>query len=139
VEPHHQGRRGVRRLKRRLVIADSVTQLAAADCGCIAVTGSHGGVSAARFALESRPFLSIFNDAGGGKDGAGVAGLSLLQGQGLAACTVAHGSARIGDARSTLEDGIISRANEAARALGVREGQPCRQAVSLANPEGDNS
>jgi hypothetical protein len=115
---------------RALRIVDSITQLGPADAGCVAVSGSHGGVSAARFALESRPFLSVFNDAGGGKDDAGYAGLALLQSHGLAACTVAHTSARIGDARSTLEEGFISRVNEAAAALGIEAGQSCREIVA---------
>ena len=115
---------------RALRIVDSITQLAAADAGCVAVTGSHGGASAARFALQSRPFLAVFNDAGGGKDEAGYAGLALLQAAGLAACTVAHTSARIGDARSTLADGIISCTNAAAAALGIAPGQRCRDAIA---------
>ena len=88
----------------RIAVVDSITELGPRDAGCVAVSGSHGGVSSARFALAARPLLSIFNDAGGGKDGAGFAGLAMLQAQGLAACTVAHSSARIGDARSTLND-----------------------------------
>lgn len=112
-----------------LRIVDSITELGARDAGCIAVSGSHGGVSSARYAAAARALLSVFNDAGVGRDAAGIAGLSALQAQGLAACTVAHGSARIGDARSTLEDGIISHANALARALGVKPGQRCSECV----------
>jgi hypothetical protein len=113
-----------------LLVIDSITQLGAGDAGCIAVSGSHGGVSSARYAMAARPLLSIFNDAGGGKDGAGFAGLALLQAQGLAACTVEHTSARIGDAHSTLNDGIISHVNAPAAALGVAAGQRCIEAVA---------
>jgi hypothetical protein len=109
-------------------IVDSITELGPRDAGCVAVSGSHGGVSAARFALAARPVLSVFNDAGVGKDAAGIAGLALLEAQQLAACTVAHTSARIGDARSTLEDGIISHCNAPARALGLAPGQRLAQA-----------
>ncbi|AMO22871.1 hypothetical protein GCM10027034_33590 [Ramlibacter solisilvae] len=110
-------------------IVDSITELDEADAGCIAVTGSHGGVSAARFALAARPLLAVFNDAGGGRDDAGFAGLRLLQAAGLAACTVSHLSARIGDAQSSLNDGIINRVNDLAIGLGVREGQACSAAL----------
>ena len=41
-------------------------------------------------------------------------------------------SARIGEARSTLEDGVVSHANARALALGVREGMRCRDAVAAA-------
>ncbi|MBX3654796.1 MAG: hypothetical protein KF686_11490 [Ramlibacter sp.] len=113
-----------------LRIVDSITELGPQDAGCVAVSGSHGGISSARYALAARPLLSIFNDAGGGKDRAGLAALDLLQAEGLAACTVEHLSARIGDAHSSLNDGIISHANARALALGVTPGQACRQAVA---------
>ena len=112
-----------------LRIVDSITELGPGDAGCVAVSGSHGGASAARYALAARPLLSVFNDAGVGKDDAGIAGLALLQAQRLAACTVGHGSARIGDARSTWEDGIISHCNPQAAALGLAPGQPLLQAI----------
>jgi hypothetical protein len=73
--------------------------------------------------LAVRPALSVFNDAGVGKDAAGLAGLALLQQNGLAACCVAHTSARIGDAHSTLNDGIISHVNELAARMGLQTGQ----------------
>jgi hypothetical protein len=124
----------------QLRIVDSITELGPQDAGCVAVSGSHGGISSARYALAARPLLSVFNDAGVGKEAAGIAGLAHLQAQGLAACTVGHGSARIGDARSTLDDGIISHVNARAAALGVAAGQTCRQATTLArtNTEGDS-
>jgi len=112
-----------------LRIVDSITELRASDQGCIAVSGSHGGISSARYALAARPKLSVFNDAGVGKDAAGLAALAFLQSQGLAACTVSHASARIGDAQSTLNDGVVSHANALAAALGVRAGQNCKSMV----------
>lgn len=112
-----------------LRLVDSITQLGPQDAGCVAVSGSHGGISSARYAAAARPVLSVFNDAGVGKDQAGLAALPFLQAQGLAACTVAHHSARIGEAASTWTDGIVSHANPLALALGVEVGQPCQQAV----------
>jgi hypothetical protein len=118
-----------------LRVVDSITQLGTQDRGCIAVSGSHGGVSSARYALAARPLLSVFNDAGGGKDGAGIAALALLQAQGLAACTVGHSSARIGDAQSTLHDGIINHVNAVAARMGIAAGQHCGDAVAaIRNP-----
>ena len=114
-----------------LRVVDSITELrSGVDAGCIGVSGSHGGLSSARYALAARPLLSVFNDAGVGKDAAGLAALDFLQGHGLAACTVSHQSARIGEARSTLEDGIVSQANALALALGVAPGQACRALVA---------
>lgn len=112
-----------------LRIVDSITELGPADAGCVAVSGSHGGISSARYALAARPLLSVFNDAGVGKDDAGLAALGFLQGHGLAACTVTHASARIGDSASTLADGIIGHANPLALSLGVTVGESCREMV----------
>lgn len=112
-----------------LRVVDSITQLGPQDAGCLAVSGSHGGISSARYALAARPRLTVFNDAGVGRDAAGLAALAFLQQQGLAACTVAHSSARIGEAASTLEDGMISHVNPFARQLGAVTGQPCKALV----------
>ena len=110
-------------------VVDSITQLGPQDAGCLAVSGSHGGISSARYALAARPRLSIFNDAGVGKDEAGLAALPFLQSHGLAACTVAHSSARIGEAQSTLAEGIVSHVNAMAQALGVVVGQRCELVI----------
>ena len=115
----------------RLRVVDSITELGLADAGCVAVSGSHGGASSARYAIVARPLVSVFNDAGVGKDSAGLAGLALLETEGLAGCTVSHASARIGDARSTLADGIISHLNRCAMALGLLAGQRCSDAVDF--------
>lgn len=61
-----------------LRLVDSVAELTAADAGCWAITGSHGGLSAARYALAVRPALVVFNDAGVGLRQAGIAGLAEL-------------------------------------------------------------
>lgn len=112
-----------------LRLVDSVAELGPGAAGCIAVTGSHGGISAGRYAQAARPLLTVFNDAGVGKDAAGIAALDHLQRQQLAACTVLHSSARIGDARSTLDEGIISHANALALALGAAPGMRCNQLI----------
>ncbi len=105
-----------------LRLVDSITELSMQDAGCVAVSGSHGGISSARFALAARPLLSVFNDAGGGRDNSGIAALDFLQQHGLAACTVAHTSACIGQARSSYSDGVVSHTNSLAAALGLRAG-----------------
>ncbi len=113
-----------------LRLVDSITELKPGlDAGCLAVSGSHGGISSARYAWAARPLIAVFNDAGVGKDSAGLAALDFLQGHGLAACTVAHDSARIGEARSTLDEGVISHANTLALALGATPGRSCRHLI----------
>ena len=112
-----------------LRLVDSITELGLHDTGCIAVSGSHGGISSSRFALAVRPLLSVFNDAGGGLNNAGLAALDFLQSHGLAACTVSHYSAQIGDSASTLANGLVNHANACATSLGIQPGWTCQQAV----------
>jgi len=75
-------------------------------------------------------FAAFFNDAGGGKDGAGFGRLPVLDGRGIAAATVSNNTARIGDGRSTYETGVVSRINETAKRLELREGMSAREAVA---------
>lgn len=112
-----------------VLLVDSITQLEPGDAGVLAVSGSHGGVSSAQYALAVPLRLTVFNDAGIGKDEAGVAALALLQAAGRAAVTVAHASARIGDAQDHWDHGVISRVNAAAAALGLAPGQALRDAI----------
>lgn len=105
-----------------LLLVDSITEAIGPGAGRLVVSGSHGGISAGRFAVQAGVQLAVFNDAGVGRDGAGIAALAWLQRHDIASCTVAHHSARIGEAQSTLDDGVISHVNGAAEALGARPG-----------------
>lgn len=112
-----------------VVLLDSVTEVTAAHAGCVVVTGSHGGQSAGRYALAVHARLYVFNDAGIGKDEAGIAALAMLDDAGQPAVAVAHTSARIGEAADTWTGGVISCANAAAAAQGYRAGQSLRAVV----------
>jgi hypothetical protein len=106
-----------------VLLMDSITKVAADDAGAIVVSGSHGGTSSAEFALEVPLKLVFFNDAGVGKDAAGIAALAMLQARDVAAGTVAHTSARIGDALDMWEQGVVSHLNAHAVALGLTVGE----------------
>ncbi len=106
----------------RVLLMDTITKLEPDDSGCLVVSASHGGTSAAEFALALPLRLAVFNDAGVGKDGAGIAALALLQAGGRAAATVAHTSARIGDAQDAWDHGRVSHVNAAAQELGLQPG-----------------
>jgi hypothetical protein len=110
-----------------LVLIDSITELSELHLGAVVFTGSHGGVSAAHYALLINTTLVVFNDAGVGKDNAGIAALAILQAQNRAAATVAHHSACIGNAQDTLAHGMISHVNEHAAGLGLMVGQRCSE------------
>ena len=57
---------------------------------------------------------------------AGLGRLPALAARGIAAITVAADSARIGEARSLFEDGIVSAANAIAAAWGACPGTRAR-------------
>jgi hypothetical protein len=117
-----------------LVLLDSVTQVEPRHAGCLVVTGSHGGASVVPYARAVRAWLYVFNDAGVGKDDAGVAALALLQADGIAAVTVAHVSARIGEAADSWLHGVVSHRNAAAAALGIEVGAPLAAQLRGAAP-----
>lgn len=107
----------------RVVIMDSITKVTAEDTGSVAVSASHGGASSGEFALDLAPLrMAVFNDAGVGKDEAGIAALAMLQARGVGGATVSHTSARIGDAQDTWDHGVVSHANAIAHGLGLQPG-----------------
>lgn len=113
----------------RVVVMDSITQVELADAGAIIVSGSHGGASSGEFALEVPLAAVFFNDAGVGKDRAGIVALDMLQARGVAAGAVAHTSARIGDSRDAWAHGVVSHVNAAARELGLAPGAKLQAAL----------
>jgi hypothetical protein len=110
----------------RIAVTDSISFLTPDLAGQLVVTGSHGGTSAAEYARRAELAAVACNDAGIGKDRAGIAGLAALDDAGLIGVAVAHDSARIGDGTDCWENGTISYANETALRAGVRVGQPLR-------------
>jgi hypothetical protein len=112
---------------------DSASAVGPEHVGTVVVTGSHGGLLGGRpeTALKHDALAALFNDAGIGIDEAGVTRLAALDARGIAAATVAASSARIGDARSTYEDGIVSRVNACAAALGLAPGLDARAFVAV--------
>jgi hypothetical protein len=113
-----------------LILLDSVTQVEPAHAGRLVVTGSHGGASVVPYARAVRAWLYVFNDAGIGKDNAGIAALELLQADGIAAATVAHTSARIGEAADSWEHGVVSHLNDAAAGIGLQLGTALREQLN---------
>ncbi|MFM9428066.1 hypothetical protein RCH10_004528 [Variovorax sp. GrIS 2.14] len=113
----------------KVVVMDSITKVTAEDTGGVIVSASHGGASSGEFALEVPLKAVFFNDAGVGKDDAGIAALRMLQESGVAGGTVSHTTARIGDSQDMWDHGVISHLNDAARGLGLEVGQPLNQVL----------
>jgi len=90
-------RKAFKKINQEILLADSITHvICPRDAGRVVISGSHGGHSAAVFALQGYVKGAIFNDAGGGKEKAGVAGLEILNEYGVPAAAVDAFTARIG-------------------------------------------
>lgn len=112
-----------------LLTADSVTELDARHRGAVLVAGSHAGRIAAYYASRAGVHAVILNDAGIGKDAAGVAGLAALESIGMAAAAADCATARIGDGADALARGVVSRANNLAAGCGVTPGMAVKDAA----------
>lgn len=112
-----------------VVQMDSISSVAADDAEMIVISGSHGGRSSGQLAAAVPLRAVFFNDAGGGKESAGVSGLELLQAQGIVAVAVGHLSARIGDAQDSWDHGVVTYVNECAVAVGISAGMTVQAAV----------
>lgn len=112
-------------------LLDSASLAESTDVGAILVTGSHGGIikSQGNAQIKAKARFVVFNDAGVGCNAAGIGRLAALESEGVAAVTVSNFTARIGDARSTWETGIISHANLLARQFGAVPSKPVRQVI----------
>ncbi len=104
---------------------DSVGMLTPDDAGRILIIGSHGALHGGRpeSALGVDACAAVFNDAGVGADGIGITRLAVLDARGIPAAAVDCRSARIGDARSMWDGGVLSHINEGARRAGAFAGQ----------------
>jgi uncharacterized protein YunC (DUF1805 family) len=119
--------------RRRIIAIDSVSLVKPdEDHDQIVAGGSHGGTSSYVYAQKTRAKLILFNDAGVGIDMAGIYAMGALDGDGLAGASVAGATARIGNGRSTLNEGVLSVVNRTAHAMGLRVGMTAREAARLA-------
>jgi len=114
---------------RKVILMDSISHVDAGDAGHIVVSASHGGASSGEYASRHRLAAVFFNDAGVGKDGAGIAALGMLERAQVPAGTVSHLSARIGDAGDMWQNGVLSHLNASALRSGLRSGERLQDAV----------
>lgn len=115
--------------RRNLYLIDSITQITSAMSGGIIVSGSHGGISSSRYveAEPQKPWAVFLNDAGVGKNQAGIAALSRLEPYGVLVFCYSHESACIGQAEDALACGWVSFINA-----------PVRECVELGNAVGQS-
>lgn len=114
-----------------IVLIDSASLVSPEDKDSIVITGSHGGLLGGNkpTALKYDAVAAFYNDAGKGLDNAGISRLPALEERGIAGVTVAAASARIGIAKSTYEDGVVSALNPTAEKFGGKIGMTAREMV----------
>ena len=88
-----------------VIAADTVTRPTDAWKGAVLVAGSHGGIYAAYCAVKAGVRGVILNDAGRGKDDAGIGGIGYCEALGIPYATIATMSARIGNGGDMIERG----------------------------------
>ncbi len=114
-----------------ITVTDSITFLNESNAGVIVVCGSHGGVSAGYYAQKLHLKAVFFNDAGIGKNNAGIKSLDTLSDAGILACTADCMSAEIFNGQDALENGIISVCNQLAKDKNIKERMTVKEAIKL--------
>jgi hypothetical protein len=115
----------------------SITRLDGRHVGQVVIAASHGGVYAGYCAAVGRVRAVILNDAGIGRESAGIASLAYLDRLGMAAATADSRSCRIGDGDDMRKCGIVSHVNATAALLGCAPGQSvqaCADRLRAASP-----
>ena len=115
----------------KTVIMDSISYVTKDNRSDIIISGSHGGTSSAGYAIDVAVGAVFFNDAGCGKNNAGIKGLELLQQHGIIAAAVDNRTAEIANGADTYANGIISHVNACAAASGLARSMPVKDAVTL--------
>ncbi len=122
----------------RIVVSDSISygagRIGPED---VLLVASYSGVASFIHGLRRGVKAIIGHDAGIGKEEAGISGLRFAQAHGVPAAAVRADTAALSNGAS-MRTAVISRCNEAALALGVREGQDALDAARclLAAPAG---
>ena len=115
----------------KVITMNSATQVGPDESGQIVIAGSHGSDFVARLVSRYVPFGIILNDAGKGKENQGISGMPVLDAVNILGATVDCMTAHIGEGDDSYRSGIISAANDLAKAAGVRVGMKCAEAARL--------
>ena len=119
----------------RVLVFDSATYVegyvatAPATAGDVVVNASYSGVLCARMVMSAKPQAVIGLDCAIGKDGAGIAGLWYYEALGVPAAAADVMTAEMGNGGDLYDNGIVSRVNDAAQALGLEQGMSVREAA----------
>jgi hypothetical protein len=113
------------------ILATPSSASATSEChGHVLISGSYAGEYNAYHAAKWGLRGVVLNDAGVGKNRAGIRGLDYLDAMHLPGATADTFTCHIGDGEHMLEKGSISYVNESARALGCERGQSVRECAA---------
>lgn len=115
----------------RIFTVSASSQVNESHRGHVVVSGSYGGEYNAFHAGKWGLRGLVLNDAGVGKNNAGICGLPYLDRIGLAAATADTMTCHIADGDHMLEHGRISHVNEAAARAGCAVGQTVRECAEI--------
>jgi len=134
LESPGEGRYLLRAAAPQIWALDSVGLALPGDAGRVLVFGSHGALHGGRAdsAIPVPALAAAFHDAGASAEV--MTRLPALAARGIPAVTVSAASARIGDARSMWETGIVSHVNAPAVTRGARGGEPLARFFERAFP-----
>ena len=117
----------------RVLVFDSATYVegyvagAPGTAGDVVVNASYSGVLCARMVMSAKPKAVVGLDCAIGKDGASIAGLWYYEAFNVPAAAVDVMTAEMGNGSDLYDNGIVSRVNEAAQALGIEPGMTARE------------
>lgn len=114
-----------------IITASSSAQATETCRGQVLISGSYGGEYNAFHAGKWGLRGVVLNDAGIGRDRAGIRGLDYLDRVGMPAATADAMSCHIADGEHMLAHGRISHVNRAAGALGCAVGQSVSDCAEL--------
>jgi uncharacterized protein YunC (DUF1805 family) len=117
--------------KFRIIVTNTAGSYDENNKNDVVVDGSHFGVNSAKMAVDATVKGRIGNDAGIGKNSAGIAGLNILEKVGIPSAAVSSMSAKIGVGMSTWDTGKVSTVNESARKIGVKVGMTTKEAANV--------
>jgi len=115
----------------KVICLDAAPMLQPDDAGAIAITGSHAALFRGRpdNVIRTDLYAAFFNDAGVGKEQAGIARLADLDNRAMPAGTVSAASAPIGNSRAEYEFGVLSHLNDSASRFGGKAGMKLKDFV----------
>jgi len=112
----------------KVIVMDTAASMSSDETGQIIIAGSHGAETTARHMARYLPFGVFLNDAGVGKNQAGISCLHVFEVMSILGATVDCMSARIGDGEDHYSAGIVSAVNPLAEKAGVKVGMRVSEA-----------